>query len=296
MGNEVEIYKKENAIKDVPDSLSLEQLEQAKFQMENCVCKIKYEDKEGTGFFCKIPFKNSFNLLPTLITCNHVLDKKTLIKRKKLDISLNNESIFYSLSIDNERKIYTDEEKDVTIIEIRPESDNIKDESFLDLDENIFNEKPDKIYRNKSVYIIYYPLYENKKRAEYSIGTIKSIVEDNYTIFHLCPTQTGSSGGPIINVSNLKVIGVHKGAKKNKSFNFATLMRAPIREFLFQTLSLSNKISGSINQLNSLNQSIQMNLSKQSNLLNQSNVLSQEINLKQSNYLNNLNKPKSLFF
>ena len=57
MGNDEEIYKKENAIKGAPDSLSSENLEQALFQMKNCVCKIKYKDIAGTGFFCKIRLK-----------------------------------------------------------------------------------------------------------------------------------------------------------------------------------------------------------------------------------------------
>ena len=293
MGNDEEIYKKENAIKGAPDSLSSENLEQALFQMKNCVCKIKYKDIAGTGFFCKIRSKSSFNLIPTLITCYHVLGK-TIIKKKKIDISLNNERISYSLSFDIERRFYIDEKTDVAIIEIKPEIDNIKDEQFLDLDDNIFNENPNEIYRNKSVYVIYYPLYENEKKVKYSLGTIKCILEDNYSFFHFCPTQTGSSGGPIINLSNLKVMGVHKGAKKDKSFNLGTLMRIPIEEFLSQATNNSNRISTSLKKSNILNQSTNIQLLNQSKILNQSNTLRQSINIDHSNYLKIVNQSEVL--
>ena len=33
-------------------------------QMENCICKIKYQSgKEGIGFFCKFPFPDNNNLV-----------------------------------------------------------------------------------------------------------------------------------------------------------------------------------------------------------------------------------------
>ena len=31
-----------------------------------------------TGFLCKIPFPDSFTLLPTFITCNHILGQKDI--------------------------------------------------------------------------------------------------------------------------------------------------------------------------------------------------------------------------
>ena len=141
--------------------------------MKNSVCKINLSNgSSGTGFFIKIPSSNKFILLPVLITCNHVLDGDKISIGKKINFSLNNEELELSIKIDNPRKVYTDIKKDVTIIEIKPEKDNINFEWFLDYDENIYNENPNKTYSNKSIYVIH---YENGKSVKYSLGVIKSI-------------------------------------------------------------------------------------------------------------------------
>lgn len=49
-------------------------------------------------------------------------------------------------------------------------------------------------------------------------------------INHLCSTDRGSSGSPILNLSNYKVFGVHKEA--HKFYNVGTFLRYPIREYL----------------------------------------------------------------
>ena len=64
---------------------------------------------------------------------------------------------------------------------------------------------------------------------KYSVGTIISIAEDTYNINHNCATEHGSSGGPIINSFNSKVMGIHKGYKNKK--NLGTFLRLVINEF-----------------------------------------------------------------
>ena len=45
-------------------------------------------------------------------------------------------------------------------------------------------------------------------------------------------TSGGSSGSPIINKANFKVIGIHKGAAKGaKNYNLGTLLKEPIQKF-----------------------------------------------------------------
>ena len=44
-------------------------------QMEKCICKLKIDEIEATGFFCKIPFPDKNNMLPVFITNNHVINK-----------------------------------------------------------------------------------------------------------------------------------------------------------------------------------------------------------------------------
>ena len=63
--------------------------------MEQNICKIKIGQEQGTGFFCKIPFPNKNNMLPVLITNNHVIDDKSLYNKNtniKIDIEEEKES------------------------------------------------------------------------------------------------------------------------------------------------------------------------------------------------------------
>ena len=98
--------------------------------MKNMICKIYvHEEFKGTGFFCKIPYNN--DLLPVLMTVNHIIDESFLNTEKKLKISMNN--IYKKIGLEK-RIVYTNKDYDVTIIEIK-EKDII--EKYLDLDDNI---------------------------------------------------------------------------------------------------------------------------------------------------------------
>jgi hypothetical protein len=44
-----------------------------------------------TGFLCKIPFPDSFTLLPTFITCNHILGQKDIIEGSEIELTCNND-------------------------------------------------------------------------------------------------------------------------------------------------------------------------------------------------------------
>ena len=214
------------------DSLDPKQMKDILFQMENCICKIynERENKVGTGFFCKIPFPNKSKNLYVLITCNHVLDKNNLTQGTEIKFTLNDDTITKKIVINNSRRIYTrtlkENEKDITMIEIDPEKDNINLDAFLNFDENIYKDNLYDIYKNKSVYVIH---YEDGKTKKYSPGLINSISDNKITINHNCTTKEGSSGGPIINLKDYGVIGIHKGFLNN--INKGTLLKIPIDEF-----------------------------------------------------------------
>ena len=72
------IYINED-FKGIPSPLSKEQTKQILSQLEKMVCKI-YESNNiiATGFICKIPYPDQFQLLPVLITNNHVLNKEDI--------------------------------------------------------------------------------------------------------------------------------------------------------------------------------------------------------------------------
>jgi len=104
-------------------------------QLEGSICKIYINENElGTGFICKIPFPDEFRLLPVLITNNHVINEEYCLKNKIIKISFDDDRIIRLLKIFPERKLYSNRNYDISIIEIFPNKDKLN--SFLELDYN----------------------------------------------------------------------------------------------------------------------------------------------------------------
>jgi len=192
-------------------------------QKRQCICKLVNDDNQfGTGFFCKIHYEN--------------FDKKVLIthsslqlneKLRNLDkIPLKN-SLKKDLNINTLNKIiFTDEENEITFIEIK-DNEIVDDNQFLELDENIFNENPEEHFKDQFIYL----LFKSSSSSEQRFGKIKQINNQNSTIEHLCSSEEGSLGGPIINYTNQKVIGMNKGFGEDKEWNLATFLNKPIENF-----------------------------------------------------------------
>ena len=125
----------EGQLKPIP----IKGLKKIEEQMENCICKIYKNEEIGTGFICKITDK-----LYGLITNNHILNEKDIEDNKMIDISINNKNI--KIILDKNRKKYTNKELHITIIELKPNKDEIY--KYLEIDEEDINKKKD-----KSVYI-----------------------------------------------------------------------------------------------------------------------------------------------
>ena len=243
-------------IKTSPEPVSLKGTEKILDQMNNCVCRI-FNNGKGTGFFTKIPYKSK--LLPVLITNNHVLDENAISINKTIEFSLDNETFFYKIIIDNSRKTFTNKDYDITIIELKT-NDGLSYDSFLDIDDNIKDNDLNEIYKNKTIYIIHYPLGQD---AKCSLGTVKCISVNKLTIEHYCATDNGSSGSPLINLFNYKVIGVYKGSPDKKKYNIGTILTKPIQEFII----MYQKDQNAINNLcqNNNNEMLQNNQNNQNN-------------------------------
>ena len=194
-------------------------------QMKNSVFKIKINEYTNTGFLCKIPFPGKDNLLKVLITFSN-LSKEDIMKLNKIHISFDNEKTISEIYIDEKTKIYLNKKYNIVIIEIR-KMNKIDDSLFLEIDENIFNDNQNKL-KDMQVYLIAYPY---QKDGVYSNGIIKGLKDDGYIIEHLCSSNKGCSGGPILNIISMKVIGVHIGEVKNKNCNFGIFLKKPIEEF-----------------------------------------------------------------
>ena len=68
----------ESILSNYPNVISYECSKKIIEQMERNICKINIGKKQGTGFFCKIPFPNKEKMLPVFITNNHVINDELL--------------------------------------------------------------------------------------------------------------------------------------------------------------------------------------------------------------------------
>lgn len=221
----MEIIQKEKFFENSVEPIYINTSKKIIYQMEKCICKIYLEEGgTGTGFFLKIPFSNQ-SLLPVLVSTSFIIDSKA-IKGDSIKISLNDDKELKEIKLkDTIRKIFIDDKLITTFIEILPE-DKISD--FLEIDEHLFTD--DKIFENifikNSIYILNYLKGE---RAAMSPGILRRINDE--TIFHLCNTENGSAGGPILLLKSLKVIGFHYGAAKINKENRGILINYPIMKF-----------------------------------------------------------------
>ena len=228
---EEEEVEKELINEKYPEVVTIEGTKKILEQMEKCICKIFTKDgNKGTGFFCKINDENKD--IPVMMTNYHVINDKYIKENDKIKITINDDKEDKTIQLRN-KIIYTNEEYDITIIEIK-EKDEIN--NYMNLDARYIN-TIDIIY-DKSIYIIQYPL---GKKAGVSYGIINNLNE--YNIEYHCNTQSGSSGSPIINIANNEIIGIHKQGLKKRTINRGTLLKYPIKDFI------NKKLTKNINEI-----------------------------------------------
>ena len=243
----MKIGNKEKKINDSPEPVSISGTRTILEQMINCICKIKVDQSIGTGFFCRINYGIN-KTMKFLMTNFHVLTKNYYDKTKTIDLLINDEKIVKPIDLTKKRHIYFDEEKyDIILIEIL-DIDGIN--NFLELDDNLFREKEDALYKQKSIYV---PQYPNGKNAAVSYGILKSFDEvNNSNILHTCSTEKGSSGSPILNLETNKVIGIHKEGSVNFNFNMGTFLKYPLIDFIENKLNKEKAVNNIINNSSNL--------------------------------------------
>ena len=204
----------------VNDTEKMELLENTQFKEdEKYICKINGTTM-GTGFFCKIKFNNK--LIPVLMTNYHVINDDFLEKNKFIKIYIKDD--YHLININKDSKIYSSIKDKYDLMIIKLNEDNIY--NYLEIDSNIFKNDSLSTYSKEAIYILHFP---NVKKAHISKGTgIEKINE--YDIKHLCNTQPGSSGSPILNLFTNKVIGIHKGTIPKKKINIGTFLKFPLNE------------------------------------------------------------------
>jgi V8-like Glu-specific endopeptidase len=227
---------KEVFVNRQPIPVPLEGMKTIIYQMENSICKIYGENgKKATGFFCSIPYFDK--KLPFLITNNHVLNETEIENGRTIKFTVNNKK--KEIIIDGSRIKYTNQELDITFIEIRPDKDEITNFIEIDPDINAEDDVLELECRKKSVYIIHYP----KGKLSVSYGLIDHLV-DGKKLNHCCNTEEGSSGSPILSLETYKILGIHYGG--NDKRNFGTFIKYAIEE-VKKAKKLGNKNENEIN-------------------------------------------------
>ena len=259
-------------------------------QMQKCICKIKTKNGRGTGFFCTMKSKDKEVQL--LITNNHILDKKILSSDSSLNITINNEDE-KTIEINENRKVYLNKDYDTTIIELN-KKDKIK--NFLELDD-IFNDEYN--LSNHSIYLLQYPKLEKDQIAAVSYGMLREI--EDYDIMNYCSTSTGSIGGPILNLKNNKVIGMHRESSTKNGVNKATFLRFPLEEFLkdknIEKIENAEEIKTSgINEINLQLKIETDDLKKEIYFLDNTNIFDENLVKHYHDFLKELNETNTELF
>ena len=165
----------------------------------------------GSGVFLKIERNNKpFNFL---MTNHHIITKDMIEQGETITIFYDNEKSKLSLELNKKERIiqtYNDFQIDVTIVEIIP-IDKIENKFFLNVDLDDYRSLEEK---DIPVQVIQYPNGEN---LSYSNGKMNRFQSIDYMFYHDASTLEGSSGSPIVLKGKEKVIGIHKGAKKDKN-------------------------------------------------------------------------------
>jgi len=209
---------KECVIKKHNEPINKKEIEEL-FKKEDAMCKIKskklingrLEDIDGTGFFLEINMKDIL-FKKCLLTNNHILNKNDIKLNK--EIKLKYKSEIKTIKINENRRVYTNEELDYTCIEIF-DKDNIKE--YFKIDENLL-EYSIESYKNKNIFILQYP---KGNEISFSSGIILDIKDNK--IIHNSSTNKGSSGSPIISrSSDYSIIGLHYGSDRDYTFNLST--------------------------------------------------------------------------
>ena len=233
---------KEQKVINQPAKFSIKWNKEVLRQQSNSVCLISTKKGNGTGFLCKIPN-------PVLITDNHILNKDQIKPGNEIKICFTDEEDkkqYKTIKIDEKRTTYTietldKEEINITIIEIKPDEDDLLDKEFIEIDKDLMGENVKNFYEAKDCYLIY---YEKGESLMTSIGSINEIEKkcESFSLYHTCYSNKDSFGGPIILFNN-KVIGVNIKSSKSENLYKASLLQYPILDYLdkLEYKDLTNK-------------------------------------------------------
>ena len=199
------------------------------------ICRIIKNGIIGNGFLCNVSDRTFKRLFPILITSINILKYYDIYNDKKITLQFNNEEV-KTLIINDGRKIYKiNKEKFVIIfIEIK-QSDGFDVNKFLEIDDLLYkkNESESDINikeKKKDIYLIHYP--NNEGNPLKTLTTMNNISIDKYKIRDLKSANEYSTGCPIFNCSNYKVIGIYNLYSNEINLNISNDLTLSINEYI----------------------------------------------------------------
>ena len=192
------------------------------------ICQIRTKDNDvckGTGFFMRI-FSRKY-----LITCSFVVNYGNKKENTEIEIEIYNKEVITIKFHDRFIKCL-EMSKYILAIELKDSDFMDKDIEFLDYDQNYLN-KGYSIYDDFDIFSLSYIDDLIGNGVVCSSGKIEGIEGYDYEFYHSISTGSGSSGSPIILLSNskiLKVIGIHTNYQGNKRMNRGIFIGELIKE------------------------------------------------------------------
>ena len=251
-----------------PKPLTENQYKKIFQQQIKSLCQIITKEGKSTGFLCNIPN-------PVLITSSHAISEDHLKPGETIKIcfkDMNNDKNYKTIIIDEDRIIcmiekINDEEINTTIIELNPDNDDLNDQEFIEIDDDLMNDEIKKEYYLKDFYVLKYKGEEAKTEN----GIINEIIKgkNSYDLSYIIDFDNGDSGNPII-LYNHKVIGIHR-CSDNK-LKKGTLLQYPIKEYRkkLEQKKLTKKNEKKILFHDNINQN---NITGNQNMMNNNNIM-----------------------
>ena len=187
--------------------------------IKNCICKIVYIPKYGSGFFIKLPredYEGNISFLHCLISCHHVINKEMIDSKNEIKVFYEKEEKFVDIILDAKRryiKTFTYLNIDATLVEILP-SDNISEKYFLLPNLDYIDQY--ELLKDIKIFALHYP---QNMELTLSSGIIRAIDVNCYKFSYRINSNNGSSGGPIFIKGTNTVIGIHKNRDNNELKN-----------------------------------------------------------------------------
>ena len=182
--------------------------------------------EKGKGIFCKIKYNNME--IPVLITNSHLIENENY---SVINISVNKTKN----TIEVGESIYINPKYDITIMQIK--GNKLNRINFLEIDDIIFERDSNKYYNKKSIYIIH---FKNQDDISVNFSVINNIHKSQ--ILYNC--NMNAKEGLIFNLSNNKLIGIHKDNNSYfcKGLYFKLFINKYLNNFRHK-LSVENEIN-----------------------------------------------------